>query len=342
MKTGVSYFHTRDLRHVERDLDEMLEYNCNLVVHCYSELDMAFYNRAMEKIVRMSKDKGLEVYLDPWALGGIYGGESFSRFIAEKLHTRQVNNRGESVPAACINHPEFRSFHKGWIKRASEMGADYCFWDEPHFYFNLLDPRTWGTWSCRCEECRKKFKSIYNTDMPTELTDDVQKFRENSVLEFLEEACNDAKSKGMKNSVCVLPDESGGVGKLSGTAGWESIARIPAIDVFGTDPYWILFGKKVDDFVPALSKRVVELCNKYGKEPQAWVLAFIIPQGREEEVGQAVDLIYNEGIRNILAWGFRGCDVIDIKCQAPEKVWKILGEAYGKMQKKAKTERKSQ
>jgi len=342
MKTGVAYFQARDVRHVERDLDEMLDNHCNMIIHCYSELDMAFYNRAMEQIVKMSKDRKMEVYLDPWALGGIYGGESFSRFVAENLSARQVNNRGDSVPAACVNQPAFRAFHKSWIKRASELGADVCFWDEPHFYFNILDPKSWGTWSCLCEECKRKFKEIYNMEMPTERTEEVLKFREKSVIEFLEEACDEAKEKGMRNCVCVLPDEGGGIGKMSGTSSWENIARIPSIDIFGTDPYWILFGKKIEDFVPAQSSRVVELCKKYGKEPQAWVLAFIIPEGREEEVGKAVEMIYNEGIRNIAAWAFRGNEVIDIKCKNPEKVWEILGDAFKNAHKKARKEAKSQ
>lgn len=336
MKTGVSYFHTRDVRHVNKDLDEMLAHHCNFVVHCYSELDMAFYSRAMEKIIKLSKDKGLEVYLDPWAIGGIYGGESFSRFVAENLKARQVNNFGESVPAACINNPQFREFHKRWIARAQELGADVCFWDEPHFYFNMFMRSEWKKWCCRCEECRRKFKDIYNYDMPTELSEDVINFRQRSVVEFLEESCEEAKRRGMRNCVCVLPDEGGEFGRLSGTAEWESIARIPSVNIFGTDPYWLLFGKKMEQFVREYSRKVVEICKKYGKEPQGWVLAFLIPAGREEDVGQAVDIMFDEGIRNIAAWGFRGCEVIDIACANPERVWEILGKAYKKTHEKTK------
>lgn len=338
MKTGVSYFHTRDIRHVEKDIDEMLAHHCNFVVHCYSELDMAFYSRGMEKIVKLSKDKGLEVYLDPWAVGGIYGGESFSRFVAENLKARQINNLGESVPAACINNPDFKEFNRRWIARAQELGADVCFWDEPHFYFNVLMRSEWGKWCCRCDECRKKFKEIYNFDMPTELTEEVISFRQRSVIEFLEEACDEAKKRGMRNCVCVLPDEGGGIAKLSGTSSWENIARIPSVDIFGTDPYWLLFGKKMEQFVGDYSRRVVDICSKYGKEPQGWVLAFLIPDGNEGEVGQAVEIMFDEGIRNIAAWGFRGCEVIDISCRNPEKVWKILGDAYKEVHRKAKKE----
>jgi len=339
MKTGVSYFHTRDPEHAARDLDDMLEHGCNTVVHCYSEQDMAFYNRSMEKIVRMTRDRGMEVYLDPWGVGGMFGGETFSNFVAVSLESRQIDITGRSLPAACPNQPAFRDLMKRWIGRAAELGAQVCFWDEPHFYFNILNRSTWDTWACMCNECRRLFRQRYGFEMPVELNDEVKAFRRRSLLEFLEDVCDEAKRLGMKNCVCVLPDEGGGMGKAAGTAEWEKIALIPSLDIFGTDPYWILFGEEVEKFVRGLSMRVKEIADKYEKEAQAWVLAFIIPEGREEEVGAAVETIYDTGIRNILAWGYKGCHVIDITAKQPLKVWEILGEAYRKIHEKE--ERKS-
>lgn len=332
MKTGVAYFHTRDPIHVARDLDDMLEHGVNFVVHCFSELDMAFYNKAMEKIVRMSKDRGMEVYFDPWGLGGVYGGEAFSRFVAQNHSAKQVNSQGLPVAAACPNNPLFIEFQKKWIKRAGDLGADVCFWDEPHFNLNFLDRDSWGkVWSCRCETCQALFKDQYGANMPPTLNQEVTAFREQSLLKFLDDMCIEARSMGMKNSVCVLPDEGGRLGLAAGTGSWESIAGLESVDIFGTDPYWLLFGKEVTSYVGSMSKRVIELCTKYNKEPQAWVLAFLIPEGREEEVGQAVDVMYESGIRNIAAWGFKGCQFIDISCQNPEKVWQILGKAYNRV-----------
>lgn len=336
MKTGVSYFHVRDPRHVAKDLDDMAEHGCNFVVHCYSELDMAFYNKAMEKIIRLTKDRGMEVYLDPWGLGGMYGGETFSRFVAENLNARQIDSKGKSLPAACPNNSDFRELQKRWIKRAAEFGADVCFWDEPHFHYNFFDPSTWGDpWTCRCDTCKRLFEERYNTAMPSEMTEEMRLFRERSLLEFLETMCDDAKERGMENCVCVLPDEGGQLGVAAGTSGWEYIARIPSVDIFGTDPYWILFNRELEEYVTGTCRRIIELCDKYGKEAQAWALAFAIPKGREEEVGRAVELMYETGIRNIAAWGYRGCDVIDIMAKEPEKVWDILGNAYKKIQKKS-------
>ena len=155
MKTGIAYFQNRDPRHFERDLDDMVEHGCNFVVHTYSELDMAYYNQAMEKIIAMTKDRGLEVYLDPWGFGGVYGGETFSRFVAENLDARQVARDGRSLPAACPNQPAFRELQQLWIRRAADLGADVCFWDEPHYHFNLLDPSSFCSRRFPEAQCRK-------------------------------------------------------------------------------------------------------------------------------------------------------------------------------------------
>ncbi len=332
MKTGIAYFHTRDPGHFERDLDDMVEHGCNFVVHTYSELDMAYYNQAMEKIVAMTKERGLEVYLDPWGFGGVYGGETFSRFVAENLQARQVSRAGQSVPAACPNQPVFREFQKQWIQRAAELGAEVCFWDEPHFHFNLADPSSWNDWSCRCPECRRRFKEVSGGEMPEELTPEVELFRQQSLFDFLVENCREARRLGMRNSVCVLPDEgTGALARAAGTSSWDQIAGMPEVDIFGTDPYWALFGGEVEEYVRRHSLRVKEICVRHAKESQVWVQAFLIPEGREEEVRQAVKAVWNSGIQNIAAWAYRGAHLIDIRCSQPEKVWDILGKSYRKI-----------
>ncbi len=331
MKTGVAYFHTRDPRHVERDLDDMLEHGCNFVVHCFSELDMAFYNQAMERIIRLSKDRGLEVYLDPWGLGGVYGGESFSRFVAEHPEARQVDCDGAGRPAACPNHPDFRALQARWIERAADLGADVCFWDEPHFYFNFYDMSSWERWACRCPVCQDLYKRQTGTAMPQDLTDELERFRQEALVDFLTDNCRQARKLGMRNCVCVLPDEGAGlISRAAGTASWERIAAIEEVDVFGTDPYWVLFGGEVREYVSRHCMEVKRLCDQYGKQAQAWVLAFAVPEGRESEVGTAVEVMLECGIENIAAWAYRGCDLIDIRCARPEMVWEILGKAFSK------------
>ena len=66
IKTGVSYFGNRNPRHFISDLEEILTHNCNFIVHTFSENDQQFYKETMREMVSMSKDAGLECYVDPW------------------------------------------------------------------------------------------------------------------------------------------------------------------------------------------------------------------------------------------------------------------------------------
>jgi hypothetical protein len=332
MKTGIAYFHNRDVRHFERDLDDIVAHGCNFVVHCYSELDMAWYNQAVEKIVRMTKDRGLSVYLDPWGLGGMFGGETFSKFVGEHLDARQIARDGTSLPAACPNQPAFRELIEMWVQRAADLGADVVLWDEPHFYYDFVHTSSWENWACRCNVCRELFRKETGSDIPDQLTTEVENFRQRCMLSFLEQSCAQARGLGMKNCVCLLPDETGSLGKVAGTSPWHHIARLPDVDIFGTDPYWALFGGEVDEFVGRYCARVKDLCAAYKKEAQIWVLAFLITEGREEEVGRAVEIACSHGIKNIAAWAYRGNHAIDIKCTDPEKVWDVLGRAFRKAQ----------
>jgi len=77
MKLGASYFGNRTLRHVKKDMEKMIEDGCNLVVHTMSEHDIAYHSQTMIDIVKVSRDVGLEVFLDPWGIGRVFGGNHF-------------------------------------------------------------------------------------------------------------------------------------------------------------------------------------------------------------------------------------------------------------------------
>jgi hypothetical protein len=152
LKTGVAYHDVRDVRHAREDLQDMVAHHCNFVVHTFSETDLSFYTRTMKEIGRISKDLGLETYIDPWGVGGIFGGEALSAFVGRHLDDRQVLADDRSVSAACMNSSEFRAFMRVWIEAAAETGADIAFWDEPHSYTG-----EWvggeKAWACRCAVC---------------------------------------------------------------------------------------------------------------------------------------------------------------------------------------------
>src|SRR3972149_5298924 len=53
----------------------MVGQGCSYVVHCYTETDLAYYRDTMRDVVAASHGAGLEGWLDPWGVAGIfYGG----------------------------------------------------------------------------------------------------------------------------------------------------------------------------------------------------------------------------------------------------------------------------
>ncbi len=329
-KTGVSYFGARDPRHVRRDMADIAAHHCTFVVHTYSEGDYHFYSKAMKEVVAISHGEGLSVLLDPWGVGGVFGGEAFSRFVMENHDQCQRQADRKPVPAACLNREAFRDFIKKWIDSAARTGADALFWDEPHFFI----PRAvWSRtqkkdeWACRCDACRRLFRDQFGHRMPKVMTEDVVAFRDDSIVSFFSEMTAYAKGSGLSNALCVLPEEN----PLIGISSWEKLAAVPYVDIFGTDPYWIVFNKPLEQYVGEAAKKIVDISSRYGKEPQMWVQAYGVPAGREHEVGRAVEIIAEQGIRNIAAWSYRGAAPMNIASDNPDRVWEVLGEAYRKV-----------
>ena len=81
---GSSYFGNRIPRHAARDMQALRRQGFARVIHTFSENDLAYYAETMGELAAASHDAGLEVLLDPWGVGRIFGGEAYSNWIAEQ------------------------------------------------------------------------------------------------------------------------------------------------------------------------------------------------------------------------------------------------------------------
>ncbi len=324
-KLGVSYFGVRNPDHVAADVRRMVEAGCNVIVHTFSEEDLQFYRETMQDIVALSKGYGLEVYLDPWGVGGVFGGEAFTRFALEHDEARQVLANGAKAPAACPNSPVFRDFMRQWIKAAVEVGADVLFWDEPHFFLPAWHGLPPELWACRCPACQDLFLQEFAHPLPQALTPEVREFQEHSLYLFLKELTAFAQSLGVRNALCLLPEwEDPGAAERR----WEKFAALESIDVFGTDPYWLWAGRSFSEF-EFFAQTVKRLAERFGKEPQIWVQACKVRAGQEPWIRQAVRAAYQLGIRNILAWSYLGTAYMSwVRSDRPDKVWAELVQAF--------------
>ncbi len=336
MKLGASYFGNRTLKHVRTDMEKMVNDGCNSVVHTMSEHDITYHSQTMVDIVKVSREVGLEVFLDPWGIGRVFGGESFSTFVKLFPEARQKLSFAEgeiNVNKACINSKTFRDKMSQWIEHAASTGAEGVFWDEPHLFygeFTELFGKTRKIWGCTCLTCKDIFKNNFGYEMPLEFTDDVKAFRQETIINFLEFLSDHSSSKGLKNAVCVFPISEPKYGIYE----WEKIVKIKNIDVFGSDPYWISYDESVSNFVAKVSRKVVRLCERHNKEPQIWIQGFRVPEGREEEVSAAIKTVFDSGVRNIATWCFEGGACMTyISSDRPEIVWSNISKEYKELRK---------
>jgi hypothetical protein len=325
MKLGCSYFGNRILKHFIEDLKEMREMGCDYVVHTYSENDMAFCHAAVADLVAATKEVGLVAWIDPWGVGKVFGGESFSNFVMQNVDAMQVLSDGLPTGAACPNNPKFRAFMREWTDAAASTGAQIAFWDEPHFYIpSWLGGRP-NTWGCRCTHCQKLFEERMGKPMPTEQTSDVLEFKEACAQEFLQELATGAAQRGLGNALCVLPHRDA----AHGTANWAQLAEIRPLDVFGTDPYWMAAKRSVDEYVRGAARDVVAIARDNGLEAQVWLQGFGVPAGREDELVRAVQVMCEEGVRNIAVWGIYACEHLSwIRPANPKLAWEKIKEAF--------------
>jgi hypothetical protein len=359
LQTGVSYFSGRTLRHVRDDLRDIADHGCTYVVHCYTETDLAYYSETMREIADATRELDLEVWFDPWGVGGIFSGETLTRFPLDHTETWEVLSDGRRVGSSCPNHPDTRKFLREWIDACAEAGGDVLFWDEPHFYAGLWRRDFSGAWACRCVVCLSLFHDRHRHPMPAEFTSEVREFREESLIELLADLCRHGHEKGMRNALCLLPTDltahgfpqpekrlglalekrgvqadAGAVQAMMhvGVGNFEVAAAIPDLDIFGCDPYWYIFGAEAEQFMRVYGEEAMAAAGKHGHGLQLWVQAFSVPEGREVELLTGVRVGEELGATHLAAWSYEAtASMSKIRCARPEVVWSMLGEEFRRL-----------
>ena len=82
-RLGVSYFGNRYPHHARQDLQTMASMRSTFVVHVMSEADLRWNPGTMAELVKIGNEYALQPWLTPWAVGGVFGGESASYAVGE-------------------------------------------------------------------------------------------------------------------------------------------------------------------------------------------------------------------------------------------------------------------
>lgn len=327
---GASYFGNRFPGHAHRDL-VVLSRACDYVVHTVSESDFNYHKSALEKIFAETRKVGLELWADPWGLGGVFGGEALSKFLLDHPGEWQKYSDGRSAPAACLNSRRFRDFVKEWVDVVADMGAQVIFWDEPHQSF------TWtleweGVYSCVCPRCQALFEEAGGGSLPARLEPDALDFRRRTLRGFIREMATHARKRGLKNALCLYAFE----GYQPYRALWDDLSSLPEIDVFGCDPYWRWStGRRSPvKHVQHYAEKLVAQARP-GQGSQVWVQAMRLPEGAEPEIGQAVRAAAAAGVTHIAAWSFDGGALLDpVLAENPARAWSETARAFAALRGK--------
>jgi N-acetylmuramic acid 6-phosphate etherase len=293
MRTGVSYFGVRILRHVRRDLEDIAARGYTGVLHTFSENDLAYYRGTMAEIVAASHELGLDVQMCPWGVGRTFGGEAESRWVTLHPEACQVLDDGRRVAAGCLNNPAYRAFCREWADAALDCGTDYVFWDEPHWalpaHVGVDDPERWA---CFCDVCRELAGGMLT-----------QAFRERSLVDFLREMTEHVAARGGKNTVCLLPLTEGS----HGIQDWDAVAALPGLDVFATDPYWKNFDEPAGSFVGRFAALLAETAARHDVRAQLWLPSFGLTADDLPDLEAAIEATRATGIDDLWTWGYEAC-----------------------------------
>lgn len=329
---GVSYFGVRTPKHALVDMREIKGAGFNAVLHTWSEEDQQYYFDTMKQIVDGSSDLGLDVYVNPWGIGRVFGGEAYSELTARNHDLCQVALDNQPKVAACPNHPKFREYMHNWIDSVCATKVSTVFWDEPHFYF---EKGGLSNWSCRCPICQAKFRERFGYEMPASTFDkmqsdqarDVLQFREDSLIDFLKEMTEDVHAHGKRNCVCMLPPWF-----PAGLDDWGKVAQLQSVDEIASDPYWEKGATEdwVHEKYAETANKLTEVAAQYGKAVQMWIKAYQIEAGRENDLSIAVAESRKAGICNIFAWSYRGTETLSwLKSDNPDEVARAYRTSLG-------------
>lgn len=316
LNLGVAYHGNRILTHVKSDMQDIVAHNMNLVVHMFTHNDMNRHKNVMKDIFDVTKDKGLDFWVDNWGLGGPPG--DLSHILQYYPDAHQVHSNGEIDPIRiCFNSSGYLKFTKEWLEMVKECGGDKIFWDEPHLYTG--DD---GVYSCCCPTCKKLFEEKYGKPMPPTVTDEVKQFQCDSMYTYFSAATKYARELGMENIVCLMTNSDQFT---------QSLVKIPEIYNIGTDPYWTYHDLDPYGHVYERTKYLMDIAKEHKKETHIWLQTYKNKSGAEDDIYLAAEAAYDAGARSILAWSFRGGEACDYRAENCDRVWAVTGNAMRRL-----------
>ncbi len=286
-----------------------------LVVPVSEEL-ARFHAAGIQQLIQQARALGLEVWLDPWAWGGIFGGEAHSRVILKLPRQRDI--AGVELPAACPSAEQTARELHAFLRELTHWGADGIFLDEPHFYLQTPYPERRPVEACFCEACEATAQALWGAslaELPREARMTLQGFQ---LARLLRKATKELDGRW---TLCVLPPELGGnplfpeFAALFREMGWQ----------IAVDPYFHLVQEEPLSFV----ERWVEFLLRADPGGWLWVPGFLLRERDLPVLENVLALAEKRGLRRVAFWSFRGTQAhARLSTAASRKAWQIFARAF--------------
>ncbi len=323
---AVSYLGNRYPHHARADLSAIRETGATVAVHVMSEADLRWNPGTMAELVGISADSGLQSWLIPWALAGVFGGESASYAVGQHPEACQRSNDGRHLPALCLRQPVFRELMTNWLDAAAASGARIVQWDELHLALPHR-PAT-ASWACRCDLCQETYLAENGTGLPQIWTLEAAEFQDHLFSDSLAWLVTAAAERALGSSIVLLADESYDADR------WRSIARLPGVRFFGSTPFWFHYGVSsghMPEYMQLWADRIRLAKRESEAESVGWVQAFGVPAGRENEIDTGIDLLVDARLDTIAVWSYLACVAMSgLAASDPNAAWRAVVRSFAR------------
>jgi hypothetical protein len=228
-----------------------------------------------------------------------------------------VLDDGRRVPAACLNSAAYREFVKKWADWVLECGVDAVFWDEPAWVVRS----TWESTMTRAGRAGDRCAELFGGPIPAEPTAEVERFRTESVVDFLRGLVAHVAARGGASTVCLLPATKG----RQGLADWDEVAALPGLATLATDPYWKQWDEAAEPFVRRFARLLCGTAARHGVGAQLWVPSFGVGLEDLPDLETAIAVAREEGVEDLWTWGYEACrHMTHLAASGSAAVWEAV------------------
>ncbi len=330
-RLAVSYFGNRYPHHVRADMAALADAGVDDVVLVMSESDLRWNPGTMADLVQIGREAGLEPWLTAWAIGGVFGGETASYAVGEHPEACQRDNAGEHVPALCPRQEPFRHVMRAWMNTAVAAGVRTVQWDEPQ----LALPFKAGAerFGCCCTACRAAFREQFGQDLPPVATAESERFFADLLTEVVTWLVAEANQRGLESAIVLLPDENYDASHAA------AMASLPGVSYFGSTPFTLRNGVaagEIPDYLRGWADQGNAATVGTPARSYAWVQAFDVAAGHENEITLAITSLADAGVDLIAIWSYRACEAMSgLACEDPEAAWNAVLAGFAAVRSRA-------